>query len=71
MNVCGSPYDYGGINNNHNNFERFSISWRKVIKRLWIIAYRTHNALVHLINECNSISIIFKKTQCVMFLWNL
>ena len=29
-----------------------------------------HNALVHLINECNSISVILNK-RCVKFLWNL
>ena len=32
--------------------------------------YPTHNALVHLINKCNSIVNILKK-QCIKFLWNL
>ena len=41
--------------NNYNNLERFCISWRKAIRKLWKIPYRTHNALVHLINKCNSI----------------
>ena len=67
MNVYGSPlWRY----NNHNNIERFCIAWRKGIRRLWKIPYRTHNALVHLINKCNSISIILEK-RCVKFLWNL
>ena len=67
MNVYGSSlWRY----NNHNNIERFCIAWRKAIRRLWKIPYRTHNALVYLINECNSISIILEK-RCVKFLWNL
>ena len=61
MNVCGSPlWRY----NNHNNIERFCFARRKAIRRLWKMPYRTHNALVHLINECNSISIILEKTMC-------
>ena len=67
MNVYGSSlWRY----NNHNNIERFCIAWRKAIRRLWKIPYRTHNALVYLINESNSISIILEK-RCVKFLWNL
>ena len=67
MNVYGSPlWRY----NNHYNIERFSISWRKAIQRLWKIPYRTHNALVHHINKCNSIVSILEK-RCVKFLWNL
>ena len=56
--------------NNHNNIERICIAWRIAIQRLWKIPYRTHNALVHLINECNLISIILEKRR-VKFLWNL
>ena len=66
MNVYGSPlWRY----NNHNNIEGFGIAWRKAIRGLWKEPYRTHNDLVHLINECNSISIIPEK-GCVNFLWN-
>ena len=67
MNVYGSPlWRY----NNHYNIERFSISWGKAIRRLWKIPYRTHNALVHHINKCNSIVSILEK-RCIKFLWNL
>ena len=51
---------YGSFNY-HNNIERFCVSWRKVIKRIWKIPYRTHNALDHLINKCNSIVKILEK----------
>ena len=67
MNVYGSllwRYNY------HYNIKRFTISWRKAIRRLWKIPYRTHNALVHHINKCNSIVSILEK-RCVKFLWNL
>ena len=56
--------------NYHNNFERFCVLWRKAIRRLWKIPYRTHNALVHLINKCNLIVNILEK-RCIKFLWNL
>ena len=61
MNVYGSPlWRY----NNHYNIERFSISWRKAIRRLGKIPYRTHNALVHHIDKCNSIVSILEKKMC-------
>ena len=57
------------VNNYHNNIERFCVSWRKVIRRIWKIPYRTHNALVHLINKCNSIvNILVLEKQCIKFL---
>ena len=28
----------------------FCISWRKAIRKLWKISYRTHNDIVYLIN---------------------
>ena len=47
MNVYGnSLWRY----NNIRNIERFCISWRKAIRKLWKISYRTHNDIVYLIN---------------------
>ena len=67
MNVYGSSlWRY----NNYNNLERFCISLRKAMRKLWKIPYRTHNAIVHLINKCNSIVNILEK-RCAKFLWNL
>ena len=52
VHVYGSPlWRY----NNYYNIEHFSLSWRKSIRRLWKIPYRTHNALLHHLNKCNSI----------------
>ena len=42
----------------------------KIVRRLWKTPYRTHNSLVHLINNCDSIDCILEK-RCVNFLWNL
>ena len=39
--------------NNLRNIESFRISWRKAIRKLWKIPYRTHNDLVYLINKCD------------------
>ena len=36
---------------------------------IWKIPYRTHNAIVHFINKCNSIVNILEK-RCIKFLWN-
>ena len=58
------------MNNNLRNIERFCISWRKAIRKLWKIPYRTHNDLVYLINKCDPIVSILEK-RCVNFLWNL
>ena len=66
MNVYGSSlWRY----NNHNNLERFCISWQKSIRKLWKIPSITHNALVHLINNCNTIVNILEK-RCANFLWS-
>ena len=67
MNVYGSSlWRY----NNLRNIECFCISWRKAIRKLWKIPYRTHNDLVYLINKCDPIVSILEK-RCAKFLWNL
>ena len=67
MNIYGSAlWRY----NNHSTIDNFCVSWRKIVRRLWKTPYRTHNSLVHLINNCDSIDCILEK-RCVKFLWNL
>ena len=64
MNIYGSSlWRY----NNLRNIERFCISWRKAIRKLWRIPYRTHNDLVYLINKCDPIVSILEK-RCAKFL---
>ena len=55
---------------NHSNIDNCCVSWRKIARRLWKTPYRTHNSLVYLINNCDSIDCILKKS-CVNFLCNL
>ena len=38
----------------------------KIVRRLWIAQYGTHNSLVHLITNCDSIECILEK-RCVNF----
>ena len=67
MNIYGSTlWRY----HNHSIIDNFCVSWRKIVRRLWKTPYRTHNSLVHLINNCDSIDCILEK-GCVKFLWNL
>ena len=43
---------------------KFYISQRKAILRLWKIPYRTHNKLIHIINNCMPIDITLEK-RCI------
>ena len=38
----------------------FFTTWRKAIRRVWKIPYRTHNKLVHLINKSCSINSVLE-----------
>ena len=49
---------------------QFFTCWRKAIRRLWKIPFRTHNNLVHLINKSHSIDIILEK-RCIKYIWKL
>ena len=57
MNIYGSAlWRY----NNHSNIINFCVSWRKIVRRLWKILYRTHNSLIYLINNCDFINCILE-----------
>ena len=45
-------------------------AWRKAIRRIWEIDYRTHNKLLHGINDCIPIDITLEK-RCIKFTWSL
>ena len=53
--------------NNLRNIERFCISWRNAITKLWKIPYRTHNDLVYLINKCDPIVSILEKRRAIFY----
>ena len=45
-------------------------TWRKAIRRVWKILYRTHNKLVHFINKSCSINTVLEK-RSIKFIWTL
>ena len=44
--------------------------WRKAIRRLYNIPYRTHNILVHHIINSYPIDVVLEK-RCIKYIWNL
>ena len=46
---------------NGNYLDKFYTTWIKPIRQVWIILYRTHNNLVHLINKSCSINYVLEK----------
>ena len=67
MNVYGSQlWGY----NDFRAVERFYTAWRKTIRRIWRNDKRTHNLLIHGINNCSPISLLLEK-RCIKFIWNL
>ena len=57
MNVYGCQLSK--CNGKHIN--TFFTAWRKAIRRIWMIPFKNHNKLVHLINGSHDISIILEK----------
>ena len=46
------------------------MAWRKAIRRIWKLPYRTHNNLLHLINLCLPIDVTLEK-RSIKYIWNL
>ena len=67
MNVYGSQL---WCFNDHKSINRFYVAWRKIIRRIWHIDKRTHNSLLHTINNCLPIDLLLEK-RCIKFIWNL
>ena len=66
MNVYGSQI--WAFNKTYLN--KFYVAWRKAIRRIWKLPYRTHNNLLHLINLCLPIDVTLEK-RCIKYTWNL
>ena len=60
MNVYGSQI--WAFNKTYLN--KFYVAWRKAIRRIWKLPYRTHNNLLHLINLCLPIDVTLEK-RCI------
>ena len=48
----------------------FYVAWRKAIRRIWKLPYRTHNNLLHSINLCLPIDVTLEK-RSIKYIWNL
>ena len=46
------------------------MAWRKAIRRIWKLPYRTHDNLLHLINLCLPIDVTLEK-HSIRYIWNL
>ena len=55
---------------NGKHINTFFTAWRKAIRRIWKIPFRSHNKLVHLINGSHDISIILEK-RCIKQSWKM
>ena len=55
---------------NGKHINTFFTAWRKAIRRIWKIPFRSHNKLVHLINGSHYISIILEK-RCIKQSWKM
>ena len=55
---------------NGKHINTFFTAWRKAVRRIWKIPFRSHNKLVHLINGSHDISIILEK-RCIKQSWKM
>ena len=55
---------------NGKHINTFFTAWRKAVRRIWKIPFRSHNKLVHLINVSHDISIILEK-RCIKQSWKM
>ena len=55
---------------NSNYLDKFYTTWRKAVRRVWKIPYRTHNNLVNFINKSCSINTALEKSS-IKFIWSL
>ena len=72
MTYCMNIYIYGcqTWKYNGNYLDKFCTTWRKAIRRVWKMTYRTHNKLVHLINKSCPINTVLEKRN-IKFIWTL
>ena len=55
---------------NKTYLNKFFVAWRKAIRRIWRLPYRTHNNVLHLINRCLPIDVTLEK-RSIKYIWNL
>ena len=55
---------------NKTYLNKFYVAWRKAIRIIWKLPYRTHNNLLHSINLCLPIDVTLEK-RSIKYIWNL
>ena len=56
--------------NNKKQLKAIHVAWRKCVRRIWKLNSKTHNDLLHHINNCLSIEILLEK-RCIKFMYNI
>ena len=56
--------------NNGRNLIPLYTAWRKSIRHVWRLDRKTHNNVLHYINNCLPIEIIFER-RCIKFIHNI
>ena len=56
--------------NNKKHLKVIHVAWRKCICRIWKLNSKTHNDLLHHINNCLPIEILLEK-RCIKFIYNI
>ena len=56
--------------NNKKHLKAIHVAWRKCIRRIWKLNSKTHNDLLHHINNCLPIEILLEK-RCIKFIYKL
>ena len=56
--------------NNKKHLKAIHVAWRKCIRRIWKLNSKTHNDLLHHINNCLPIEILLEK-RCIKFIYNI
>ena len=56
--------------NNDKHLKAIHVAWRKCIRRIWKLNSKTHNDLLHHVNNCLPIEILLEK-RCIKFIYNI
>ncbi len=65
LDVYGSQlWNYGD-----DYVKKFYVAWRKAVRKIWDIPYKTHCTFLHVINETKPIDIMLEN-RCIKFVWS-
>ena len=56
--------------NNKKHLKAIHVAWRKYVRRIWKLNSKTHNDLLHHINNCLPIELLLEK-RCIKFIYKI